>query len=404
MDDNILSVKALDYGGMAMHKKTLFIGLGILTSASLLAALLLILSGTCVKADPLRVPQNELRSERVQRPTFRDVTIAQPTTGDSLTTTHQPIYPVEIEVVGVPEVVSVTVDGGATYQEATKHTVGRYTYDWGLPEEDYQEHLLIAQARYPAPAAETIASDPVTAYVDTIPPQGAVIAVPPQVETTGFTVSWSATDGSGVVTYDVQYQREGQSSWTSWVSRSTETSRVFTETLEEPSCTFRMRARDKGNNRSGWVAGTVQVGGFKVYLPLALDQWSWWYQHDHYEPNDTPSQAWGPLEPDTLYDDAYIWNDMDRDDYYYFDCPALTNVQITLTHIPEGTDYDLYVYYYDSGDDAYVQKAGSNNPGRADEQVTFYSMLSRRYYVRVYPYAGSSHQPYRLKLTYPAGD
>jgi hypothetical protein len=293
-------------------------------------------------------------------------------------------------------VISVSVDGGATYQEATG-SLGNYDYDWGLPDEDYVEHLLIAQASYSA--GGLVASDPVTVHVDTVPPQEPVITVPAQTEGTGFTVSWSATDGSGEIKYDIQYQRDDEDSWTSWLTGSTETSRVFTEALERGSYTFRMQALDKGRNASVWVLETVRVGDFYVYLPLALRQWSWWYQHDRYEPNDTPSQAWGPLEPNTVYDDAYIWNAADQNDYYHFTPATAKDVETTLTHIPEGTDYDLYVYYYDHMDEQYVQVGVSNNLGTSDESVKFKPVPLRKYYVRVNQYDGfSSDQPYHLEL------
>jgi hypothetical protein len=273
-----------------------------------------------------------------------------------------------------------------------------------LPDEDYEEHLLIARAGY-LTGEPRVVSDTATVYVDTLPPHGAVITVPSHTETTGFTVSWSASDGSGVITYDIQYQRDDETSWSSWIGGSDETSKVFAQPLDGGhSYTFRVRAHDKGNNVSNWAQGSFQVGHSYVYLPLTLRQWVWWYQYDHYEPNDTPSQAWGPLEPDQDYD-SYIWNEADRDDYYHLTPPTAAGVQITLTNIPDDTDYDLYVYYYDPANEEYVQQAGSNNPGSSEESVTFTPVPPRKYYVRVYPYIGSSsEQPYRLRLTYAVYD
>jgi hypothetical protein len=391
-----------------MHKKTIFITAGILMSALLFAVLFLVLSDIYVKAAPSSTLHAELRDGRIQRRTIgEEVAIVEPTAGDILTTTHQPTYTVKIDVgiAAPPKVVSVSVDSGVTYHEATKAHLGTYNWGWSLPVEDYEEHRLVARAGYPT--GEPLSSDPVTIHVDTIPPQGTVITIPAQAEPTGFTVSWSATDGSGEIAYDIQYQRDDEESWTSWLTGSSENSKVFSDTLERGySYTFRMRARDKGHNPSGWTEATVKVARFHVYLPLTLRQWSWWYQYDHYEPNETPSQAWGPLEPDTVYE-AYIWNQMDQDDYYHFTPTSQVSgdVEINLTNIPEGKDYDLYVYYYSHISGKYVQEAESYEPGSSDERVAFTPVPARKYFVRVYPSVGFSNaQPYHLELTYGAGD
>lgn len=387
-----------------MHKKSLLTTVGILISVSLLAALLLVLNSACVNADPSLAPHTELRGERTKRrANGREVTIVQPTTGDILTRTHQPTYTVEIQVgvvdMLVLDAISVSVDAGATYHQATG-SFPDYVYDWGLPDEDYEEHMLIARARY-SEGEPRIVSKTATVYVDTLPPQGVVITVPFHVESTGFTVSWSASDGSGVIAYDVEYRRDDQATWSSWVRDSSESSKVFMEPLEqEHSYTFRMRARDKGENTSNWVDGRVQVGPSYIYLPMTARRWVSWYQYDRYEPNDTPDQAWGPLQPGKVYE-AYIWNAEDQDDYYHFTSPVTASVGITLTNIPDGRDYDLFVYYYSHMEQQYIQEAGSNNPGSAGESVTFTAVPLRQYYVRVYPYVGfSSAQAYHLELTY----
>jgi hypothetical protein len=407
MDEDNVYGRDFNRWGAPMDKKASLITVCILVSAALVAALLLGLNSACVKADPGPPLHTELRGEGAQRRTARAVIIVQPTAGDILTTTQQPTYTVQVEIDGLValEVVSISVDGGATYHEAKFDPLQiAYAYDWGLPDEDYEGHLLVARAGYSA-GEPRVVSDTATVYVDTLPPQGTVITVPSLIETTGFTVSWSASDGSGVITYDVEYQRDDEITWSSWASDSSETSKVFAGPLEGGhSYTFRMRAHDKGNNVSNWVHGSVQVGRSYVYLPLTLRQWVWWYEHDRYEPNDTPSQAWGPLEPERVYE-AYIWNETDQDDYYHFTPATAAGVQVTLTNIPGDRDYDLYVYYYDPVDGRYVQQGGSNEPGSSDERVAFTPVPSRPYYVRVYPYVGfSSQQPYRLRLMYGVDD
>jgi hypothetical protein len=394
-----------------MPKKILLITVGVLASTSLLAALFLVLNSAVVRADPSPGSPIQLPGARVRgRAIGREVTIVQPITGDILTGAHQPSYTVMIDAGMVPPaVVSVSVDGGLTYHQATEDLGSLdadYHWDWNLPDQDYERHLLIVQARYAA-GAPRVVSDTAAVYVDTLPPHGTVLTVPAHAETAGFTVSWSAADGSGVITYDVEYRRNDQPSWTSWVSNSSETSRVFMQPLEGDSYSFRMRARDRGNNLSDWVSETVRVGGFQVYLPLVSRHWIWWYRYDRYEPNDTPSQAAGPLEPDTVYE-AYIWNATDSDDYYHF-APPLTarDVEITLTNIPTDVDYDLYVYYYDDMDGVYVEEAKSLQPGSSDEGVMFAPIPLRTYYIRVFPLRPvlfSNEQPYHLELTYDVED
>ncbi|MCX7855521.1 MAG: PPC domain-containing protein, partial [Anaerolineae bacterium] len=113
-----------------------------------------------------------------------------------------------------------------------------------------------------------------------------------------------------------------------------------------------------------------------------------------YEPNDSPAQAYGPLSSGQVIT-AYIWDATDRDDYYWIQPSQSTPVTVTLTNIPANCDFDLYVYYYDQG--RYQQVAYSNKSGNADEGVTFNATANTKYYIRVYPYQGSSNtQGYRL--------
>ena len=88
----------------------------------------------------------------------------------------------------------------------------------------------------------------------------------------------------------------------------------------------------------------------------------------------------------------------DVSDYYWFTPSASTAVQVTLAGIPSGNDYDLYVYDYQGG---YRLIVSSNQPGNGNEAVTFTPQVGRKYYVRVYPYSGSSsQQAYQLTATY----
>jgi len=74
------------------------------------------------------------------------------------------------------------------------------------------------------------------------------------------------------------------------------------------------------------------------------------------------------------------------------------NISISLTNIPTGCDYDLYLY------DAYWNEVSySENWGTTNENITYYvsPTETETYYVEVYSYSGGSASPYKLTITYP---
>lgn len=257
-----------------------------LIGALLLIVLFLLLGSTGTQAAPPSAPHTFPPSAMVLRQqTFTPVvTITLPAPNTVLTTTHLPTYPVQIAChcgtlcIGsaLLDMVSVTVDGGMTYHEAVSDSIlTRYIYTWPIPAEDYMSHTLIARGRNLW--GEIGSSDPVNAYVDTIPPQEATITAPTYTENTTFTVSWSATDGSGVVRYDLQYRRDDQGAWTDWLTGSGVTSQTFavsSQAVEEGhDYRFRMSARDMGGNRSEWITSTVRAGRYHLYLPVVLQDY-----------------------------------------------------------------------------------------------------------------------------------
>ncbi|MDY7079530.1 MAG: DUF11 domain-containing protein [Chloroflexota bacterium] len=135
----------------------------------------------------------------------------------------------------------------------------------------------------------------------------------------------------------------------------------------------------------------------RIYMPIVMRNRVWWHKHDNYEPNDTPSQAYGPLTSGEIYE-AYIWNATDQDDYYHFTTSTGDDVYIELSNIPANCDYDLYVYYYDG---QYHQIASSNQWGNVNEDVTFTPVAGETYYIRIYQSAGfSDEQTYSLRAAY----
>jgi hypothetical protein len=86
----------------------------------------------------------------------------------------------------------------------------------------------------------------------------------------------------------------------------------------------------------------------------------------------------------------------DENDYYYFDISALTPITIDLTNIPDGADYDLFLY-----DPLKNVAEESRSPGNADERISHTPTITGRYYIRVWPYKGyNDTSPYALLVVY----
>ncbi len=116
------------------------------------------------------------------------------------------------------------------------------------------------------------------------------------------------------------------------------------------------------------------------------------------EPNNSFSQACGPLAPGERYQFFIRCTANRDDDYYYIDLETTGTVTLDLTSIPPGTDYDIYLY-----DENETLQCYSNQYGNRDEHATCHLTQPGRYYVRVYPYTEecNDNDPYALTVTYP---
>jgi hypothetical protein len=324
---------------------------------------------------------------------------------------------------GTPPVGSVVIDGGAMYATQAQVTLALYADDTGCGVaqmcvdesavcsswEPYAtakpvtltggdgEKIVYVWYRDHLDNTSVVYSD--TIFLDTASPVVTVTA-PPMTSTLPFTVSWEAVDpspGSGlVVSYTVAYREDG-GNWETWFSPTTLVRAAFFSATLDHTYAFSATVYDQAGNRGEGVAVT-RVGLYRVYLPLVMSDWVWWYQFDVYEPNDKVSQAYPLTSTQTVYE-AYIWDATDSDDYYAITPATTETVQITLTNIPAGADYDLYVYYQSGSQ--YPLVAESNRTGNQSESVNFAPTIGRTYYIRVYPYSGfSSSQPYRLTVIY----
>jgi len=146
----------------------------------------------------------------------------------------------------------------------------------------------------------------------------------------------------------------------------------------------------------GWPSYDVPVcvdGPCLAFIPLALKDYT--ARTDTYEPNDNFAQAW-QIYAGGVYD-SYVWYAGDNDYYKFILSRGV--VQIQLTNIPAGCNYDLYLY--DAGG---TELTKSVNPGQTDEQVTWSVSTGSTYYVRVRPaYGYSQSNPYRLRLNWWPG-
>jgi len=113
-----------------------------------------------------------------------------------------------------------------------------------------------------------------------------------------------------------------------------------------------------------------------------------------YEPNNSPSSAFGPLANGSVIEAALC--DGDPEDYYQVALAGAATLKVDLDNLPAGTDYDLYLYDATSPQNYLAQ---STNDGTTPESIQI-NLPSGSYVLRIYPSprAGRSTQPYRLAV------
>jgi len=110
--------------------------------------------------------------------------------------------------------------------------------------------------------------------------------------------------------------------------------------------------------------------------------------------NDMNAGANGPLVPGLVYYGALPAGD--PQDYFYIDLLADGGVELWLTDIPAGHDYDLYLRNAQG-----TAVARSSEIGNADEHIVTGILPQGRYYIQVHHYSpGGSAQPYHLLFEY----
>jgi hypothetical protein len=106
---------------------------------------------------------------------------------------------------------------------------------------------------------------------------------------------------------------------------------------------------------------------------------------DACEPNDTTTQAFGPLSAGVAYE-SFVTHEGDVD-FYKVNVPSgVARITASLTSIPYGCDFDLGVF------NANGTKVGSSgNSGNTNEQADVASPQAGQYFLQVQPWTGSSN-------------
>jgi hypothetical protein len=115
------------------------------------------------------------------------------------------------------------------------------------------------------------------------------------------------------------------------------------------------------------------------------------------EPNeDALTQANGPIACGQTY--YGILAPGDEKDYFYLDLDSRRRIELTLSNISAGHDYDLYL----RDENLHPPIGISDRRGNAEERIGPRDLPAGQYYVQIYNYSvtGSS-QPYHLRLRCP---
>jgi hypothetical protein len=114
------------------------------------------------------------------------------------------------------------------------------------------------------------------------------------------------------------------------------------------------------------------------------------------EPNNVFPQANGSLVSGNTYRGQFDPS-TDLNDYYRFDLAAIHDIEIWLTNIAPGENYDLIL----RNDAGQIPGGYSGQLGNADEYVYLIEQPAGRYYARVFNRSGTvSQQPYQLRVVY----
>lgn len=113
------------------------------------------------------------------------------------------------------------------------------------------------------------------------------------------------------------------------------------------------------------------------------------------EPNGTLSKANGPVPPGVTAHGCFS-NPSDINDAYYFYLTERSDIEVNLTDISAGQNYELALYFVDQ-----IVIATSQNPGNQDEHIILADQPPGKYYVQIYNASQTvSKQTYELTVNY----
>jgi hypothetical protein len=112
------------------------------------------------------------------------------------------------------------------------------------------------------------------------------------------------------------------------------------------------------------------------------------------EPNGEAVDATGLMQPGLRYY-GVLASASDVQDYFYFELATTRNIELWLTNMAAGQDFNLMLR-----DASLAQLKYSGNVGNADEHIPSTSLPAGRYYVQVRRMTGDSARPYYLRGTW----
>jgi len=142
------------------------------------------------------------------------------------------------------------------------------------------------------------------------------------------------------------------------------------------------------------VVSTIEwlfVGASLNYLPLITNGAP---AANGHEPNDALPLAYGPLASGVPLVSDFAQGG-DNEDFFYIETGINATIQVTLTNIPAGSNYDLYLYGRDNGNAKHLF-ASSTNLSNADEHLAAGPVPAGVYYIRVRNTTYDSNEPYSL--------
>ncbi len=146
---------------------------------------------------------------------------------------------------------------------------------------------------------------------------------------------------------------------------------------------------------NGFWCGEPLVTTYYIYLPATLRSYINYFEGPwEVEPNDSAGQANGPIISDQIYQGT-MSSPSDINDYFSFILSQSSTVEIILTDIPTGHDYDLTLR------DSALERVGYSGETENQEEHISQSLNAGTYYIQIYNRSKTgSSEAYRLTANY----